>query len=168
MKKLLITSLMALSVQAWAQTTVKVEDAWVRGTVATQKASGAFMRLTPSANTRLVGVRSPVAGVVEIHEMAMENDVMKMREVPGLDLAAGRTMELKPGGYHVMLMDLKKEIPVGSSVPLQLKFEDAQGKTSVLSLHVPAALAPASQGHAHGAAMPAMKDGQPDHSAHKH
>lgn len=125
MKQLIIASLIGLSAAAWAQsTTVKVEDAWVRGTVATQKATGAFMRLTPSANARLVSASSPVAGVVEIHEMAMENDIMKMRQVPGLDLAAGRAMELKPGGYHVMLMDLKQQVKGGESVPITLVFED--------------------------------------------
>jgi hypothetical protein len=126
MKKLIIASLITLSASAWAQSiTVQVEDAWVRGTVATQKATGAFMRLTPSANARLVSVSSPVAGLVEIHEMAMENDVMKMRQVPGLDLAAGRTTELKPGGFHVMLMDLKAPVKGGDVVPLTLVFEDA-------------------------------------------
>ena len=74
--------------------TVKVEEPWVRGTVAQQKATGAFMRLTADKNARLVAVSSPVAGVVEIHEMAMEKDVMKMRAIPGLDLPAGRTTEL--------------------------------------------------------------------------
>jgi copper(I)-binding protein len=126
MKNLLIASLITLTTTAWAQTTtVKVEDAWVRGTVATQKATGAFMRLTPSASARLVSASSPVAGVVEIHEMAMENDIMKMRQVPGLDLAAGRTTELKPGGFHVMLMDLKAPVKSGDLVPLTLVFEDA-------------------------------------------
>jgi copper(I)-binding protein len=96
----LAAAVLALSATSvWAQTTVKVDDAWVRGTVAQQKATGAFMRLTPEKNARLVAASSPVAGVVEIHEMAMENDVMKMRQIPGLDLAAGRTMDLKPGGY---------------------------------------------------------------------
>lgn len=124
MKKLIIATLLTLTTSAWAQTTVKVEDAWVRGTVAQQKASGAFMRLTPSANARLVSASSPVAGVVEIHEMAMENDIMRMRQIPGLDLAAGRTTELKPGGYHVMLMDLKQQLKGGESVPITLVFED--------------------------------------------
>lgn len=128
MKKLFITGLLALTTAAWAQTTVKVEDAWVRGTVATQMATGAFMRLTPSANARLVEAKSSVAGVVEIHEMAMENDVMRMRQVPGLDLAAGRTLELKPGGYHVMLMDLKQPLKAGEQVPITLVFEDAAQK----------------------------------------
>ncbi len=109
----------------WAQTTVKVEDAWVRGTVAQQKATGAFMRLTADKDARLVSASSPVAGVVEIHEMAMEKDVMRMRQVPGLDMAAGRALELKPGGYHVMLMDLKQQVKGGDTVPLTLVFEDA-------------------------------------------
>ncbi len=137
MKKLLIASLLSLTATAWAQTTVKVEDAWVRGTVATQKASGAFMRLTPSANARLVAVQSPVAGVVEIHEMAMEKDVMKMRQVPGLDLAAGRTLEFKPGGYHVMLMDLKQQLKAGESVPLTLVFEDDAKKRFTQEIKAP-------------------------------
>jgi len=137
MKKLFITGLLALTTAAWAQTTVKVEDAWVRGTVATQKATGAFMRLTPSANARLVEAKSPVAGVVEIHEMAMENDVMRMRQVPGLDLAAGRTLELKPGGYHVMLMDLKQPLKAGEQVPITLVFEDAAQKRFTQEVKAP-------------------------------
>jgi len=137
MKKLLIASLLSLTATAWAQTTVKVEDAWVRGTVATQKASGAFMRLTPSANARLVAAQSPVAGVVEIHEMTMEKDVMKMRQIPGLDLAAGRTLELKPGGYHVMLMDLKQQLKGGEQVPITLVFEDDAKKRFTQDIKAP-------------------------------
>lgn len=157
MKKLLITALLTVTASAWAQTTVKVEDAWVRGTVAQQKASGAFMRLTPSANARLVSASSPVAGVVEIHEMAMDNDVMRMRQVPGLDLAAGRTTELKPGGYHVMLMDLKAPLAKGSNVPVTLVFQDAKGAETQLPLQLPvasqapgAAASGMGQGAAHG------------------
>ena len=122
----LAAAVLALSATSlWAQTTVKVDDAWVRGTVATQKATGAFMRLTPSANARLVEAKSPVAGVVEIHEMAMENDVMRMRQVPGLDLAAGRTLELKPGGYHVMLMQVVEPLKTGSTISVTLTFAKA-------------------------------------------
>lgn len=137
MKQLAIASLLAISATAWAQTSVKVEDAWVRGTVAMQKATGAFMRLTPSANARLVAAQSPVAGVVEIHEMAMEGDVMKMRAMPGLDLPAGRTVELKPGGYHVMLLDLKQPLKAGEQVPLTLTFEDAAKQRFDQQLQVP-------------------------------
>jgi periplasmic copper chaperone A len=137
MKQLLIAAMLTLTASAWAQTAVKVEDAWVRGTVATQKASGAFMRLTPSANARLVAASSPVAGVVEIHEMAMENDIMKMRQIPGLDLAAGRTMELKPGGFHVMLMDLKQQLKGGDSVAITLVFEDDAKKRFTQEVKAP-------------------------------
>ena len=155
MKKLLIASLLTITAGAWAQqVTVKVEDAWVRGTVATQKATGAFMRLTPSANARLVSVSSAAAGVVEIHEMAMEKDVMKMRQVPGLDLAAGRTTELKPGGFHVMLMDLKQPLKGGDSVPLTLVFEDAAKLRFTQEIQAPVTALGGGNGPA--AAMPGM------------
>ena len=161
MKKLLLVSLVALLGTAWAQsTTVKVEDAWVRGTVASQKATGAFMRITPSANARLVSVSSPAAGVVEIHEMAMEKDVMRMRQVPGLDLAAGRTVELKPGGYHVMLMDLKQPLKGGDSVPLTLVFEDAAKARFTQEIQAPVTALGGGNGPA---AMPGMMPGK-----HKH
>ncbi|NMG04983.1 copper chaperone PCu(A)C [Azoarcus taiwanensis] len=107
---------------------VTVEDPWVRGTVPKQQATGAFMMLTAETDARLVAAESPVAGVVEIHEMAMENDVMKMREIPALDLPAGQTMELKPGGYHVMLMQLKEQMVGGTVVPITLIFEDSAGE----------------------------------------
>jgi len=161
MKKLIITGLLAMTTAAWAQTTVKVEDAWVRGTVSTQKATGAFMRLTPSANARLVEAQSPVAGVVEIHEMAMEKDVMKMRQIPGLDLAAGRTMELKPGGYHVMLMDLKQQLKGGDTVPLTLVFEDDARKRFTQELKVPVTALG-------GGNAPAPMKHDMGHGAHKH
>ena len=137
MKQLIIAGLLAITATAWAQTTVKVEDAWVRGTVSMQKATGAFMRLTPSTNARLVEANSPVAGVVEIHEMVLEKDIMKMRQIPGLDLAAGRTMELKPGGYHVMLMDLKQALKGGEQVPITLVFEDDAKKRFTLDIKAP-------------------------------
>ncbi len=160
--KLLISSLalaMAslFTLTAIAQTTVK--DAWVRGTVAQQKATGAFMRLTSEKNTRLVAVSSPVAGVVEIHEMAMENDVMKMRQIPGLDLAAGRTLDLKPGGYHVMLMDLKQQMKGGDVVPITLVFEDDAKKRFTQEIKAPVT--------ALGGGNAAMKPGM-DHGGMKH
>jgi copper(I)-binding protein len=161
MKKLLITALLAVTASVWAQTTVKVDDAWVRGTVSTQKATGAFMRLTPSANARLVAAQSPVAGVVEIHEMAMENDVMKMRQIPGLDLAAGRTLELKPGGYHVMLMDLKQQMKGGDSVAITLVFEDDAKKRFTQEIKAPVTALGGGNG-------PAPMKSDMGHGSHKH
>jgi copper(I)-binding protein len=150
MKNLLIASLLALTAQAWAQAQVKVEDAWVRATVAQQKATGAFMRLTPNQNARLVAAESPVAGVVEIHEMAMENDIMRMRAIAGLDLAAGRTAELKPGGYHVMLMDLKQTVQAGQQVPITLVFEDANKQRFTQRIEAPVRALGNAAGHGHG------------------
>lgn len=128
--------------------TVKVEDAWIRTSVQGQSATGAFMKLTARENTRLVSVSSPVAGVAELHEMKLENDVMKMRALSGgLELPAGRTVELKPGGYHVMLMDLKAALPKDSTVPMTLVFKDAKGVESRLEIKLPVATAMAAHKH---------------------
>jgi periplasmic copper chaperone A len=132
---LVITCLAASMQHASAQTTVK--DAWVRGTVAQQKATGAFMQLTSAQGGKLVSAASPVAGVVEIHEMSMEGNVMKMRAVAGVDLPAGKAVELKPGGYHVMLMDLKQQAKVGESVALTLVVEGKDGKRETIAVNAP-------------------------------
>ncbi len=124
-----------LAFAAQAQTTVK--DPWVRGTVASQKASGAFMHITSVGGGRLVGASSPVAGVVEVHEMAMDGNVMKMRAVPALELPAGKAVELKPGGYHVMLMDLKQQLKPGETVPLTLTIEGKDGKRETVEVKAP-------------------------------
>ena len=102
---------------------VNVGEPWIRGTVPQQMATGAFMQLKSATDAKLVEVRSPVAGVVEIHEMKMENNVMRMRAVQSVALPAGRTVELKPGGYHVMLMDLKQQMKEGDVVPVTLVVE---------------------------------------------
>jgi len=147
---LLPTALALLAQAALAQTTVK--DPWVRSTVAEQKATGAFMQITSASGGRLVSASSPAAGVVEIHEMAMDGNTMKMRAVPALDLPAGKAVELKPGGYHVMLMDLKAPLAAGASVDLNLVVEGKDGKRETLALKAPV--------RALGAAPPAAKDAQ--------
>ena len=150
-------SLAALALAAAANAQVTVKDPWVRATVPQQKATGAFMQLTAAQDVKLVAGSSPVAGVVEIHEMVMDNNVMKMREVPGgLPLSAGKTVDLKPGGYHVMLMDLKAPLAKGSTVPVTLTFKNAQGAESKLELQVPVQ-----------AQMPAMQGGHGSHGMHK-
>lgn len=121
---------------AAARALPKVERAWVRSTVPGQQGTGAFMALTASEPLQLVGVSTPVAGIAEVHEMKMDGDVMKMRAVSKLDLPAGRAVELKPGGYHLMLMDLKQPLPAGTAVPLTLVLRDAKGRDSKLELKV--------------------------------
>lgn len=125
-----------ITLPALAQTTVK--DPWVRGTVAQQKATGAFMAITATGGGTLVSASSPVAGVVEIHEMTMDGTTMKMRALPkGLDLPAGKTVELKPGGYHVMLMDLKAPLKTGESVDISLVVEGKDGRKETIAVRAP-------------------------------
>ena len=130
--------LAALTLAApWASAQTTVKDSWVRGTVAEQKATGAFMQITSAHGGKLVSVSSPAAGVVEIHEMAMSGNVMKMHAIPGLDLPAGKTVELKPGGYHVMMMDLKQPMKDGDVVPLTLVVEGKDGKRETIEVKAP-------------------------------
>ncbi len=131
----LASGLFVLSAAASAQTAVK--DPWVRGTVAQQKATGMFAQLTSAGGGKLVSASSPVAGVVEIHELAMEGNVMKMRAIPGLDLPAGKAVDLKQGGYHVMLMDLKQQLKAGDTVPVTLVIEGKDGKRETVEVKAP-------------------------------
>ena len=124
--------LLGTPASAFAQ--VQVKDPWVRATVPQQKVSGAFMQLFSPRATRLVEVRSPVAGAVEIHETAMENGILRMRPVPGVNLPAGGTIELKPGARHVMLMDLKKQLKEGESVPITLVLEGKDKKRETVEV----------------------------------
>jgi hypothetical protein len=126
----MLAMLMALNAQA--QTTVK--DPWVRGTVANQKATGMFAQLVSAKGGTLVSAASPVAGLVEIHEMAMDGSVMKMRAVSAIELPAGKPVDLKPGGYHVMLMDLKKDLKPGDTVPVTLVIEGADKKREIIEV----------------------------------
>ena len=143
---------------------VQVSGAWVRATVPGQQGSGAFMSLTSKVATRLVGVSTPVAGIAEVHEMKMQGDIMKMQPVPALDLPAGKTVELKSGGYHLMLMDLKQPLNAGSSVPMTLRFKDARGIESRLDISVAVSLLPPVAG-TESKAAPAEPSG---HGMHKH
>jgi len=124
-----------LSAVASAQT-VAVKDAWVRGTVPAQKVTGAFMEISGKSAVRLLRVDSPIAASVEIHNMTMQNGVMKMFQVDGIDVPAGKTVKLAPGGYHVMLMGLKQQMKPGERVPLKLTFELADKKRESLELSV--------------------------------
>ena len=134
------TVLLACSFAMAQAPAVKVEGAWARATVQGQKGTGAFMNITAKEGTRLVGVSSPGAGVAEVHEMKLENDIMKMRTVPTLELPAGQTVQLKPGGYHIMLQDLKAPLAKDSTVPVTLRFKDAKGVESKLDLVLPVGL----------------------------
>ena len=130
----MLSILLAAASPAMAQ--VEVKDAWMRATVNAQKATGAFMSLTAASNMRVVEVRSPVAGVAEIHEMMQVDNVMRMRPLNALELPAGKTVELKPGGNHVMLQDLKQPIKEGDVVPVTLVLEGSDGKRTNVEVKV--------------------------------
>jgi periplasmic copper chaperone A len=132
--RILVTAaaVLALSTTAWSQTTVK--EPWVRATVPQQKASGMFAQITSTAGGKLVSATSPVAGIVEIHEMKMDGDTMRMRAIDALELPAGKAVDLKPGGHHVMLIDLKQQLKAGDTVPITLVIQNAAGQRETLEV----------------------------------
>ena len=129
---------------------VIVKDAWVRATVPQQQGTGAFMQITSPVDARLVEVQSPAAKVAEVHEMTMVDNVMRMRPVKALDLPAGKTVELKPSGYHVMLMGLKDQIKDGDRITLTLTLEDKDKKRQTIEVYAPARPLNYAPGGAHG------------------
>lgn len=102
---------------------VAVSAAWVRSTVAGQGAAAAYLELTAREPARLVGASTPLAGATELHQMVMDGGVMKMRPLPFLELPAGKTVVLRPGSYHFMLLELKQVLRAGEQVPLSLRIE---------------------------------------------
>ena len=128
---LLLSVVIAAAVAATAAQAqgITVSGAWVRGTVQGQTATGAYMQLRSADGATLLGADSPDAGIVEIHEMRMEGNTMRMRGVDKLELPAGQAVELKPGGYHVMLMDLKAPLKKGDTVAIKLKVRSKSGQT---------------------------------------
>jgi copper(I)-binding protein len=132
---------------------VTVLDPWVRATVPQQKAAGAFMRVQSATAARLVGVSTPVAGRAELHEMAMENNTMRMHQVDAIDLPAGKAVNLASGGYHVMFFDLKRQLKEGETVPVTLIVQDAAKKSSSVTVEAKVQpmsyVAPQAAGHGH-------------------
>jgi copper(I)-binding protein len=123
-----VVAALSLLVASAAHAQVRVDEAWVRTTVAEQKTTSAYMALTSATGGRLVAASSPIAAAVTVHEMKMEGDVMRMRAVPALPLPAGQRVELKPGGFHVMLEGLKQPVKAGDVIPLKLVVEAPDGK----------------------------------------
>jgi copper(I)-binding protein len=139
MKRTLATLAATAAILASAQgaVPVSVEQAWARPTLPGTDTSAAYMTLTAREPLTLVGASTPAAGIVEIHEMRMEGDVMKMRAAESLPLAVGKPLQLKPGGYHLMLMDLKAPFQAGNQVTVTLRFRDARGAEQALPVTMP-------------------------------
>jgi periplasmic copper chaperone A len=155
---LLSAAALSFSFSAWAQAAPKVDAAWARPTVAGQSGGGGFLKITGGLTAdRLVGATAPISKTVELHTMEMDGNVMRMREVPGIDIPAGKTVELKPGGLHVMFIGLTQTLKAGANFPLTLRFEKAG------EVKVTVQVAQQAPG---GAAAPGAK--ADPHAGHKH
>lgn len=148
MKRYLAAVLAALiSLPTWAAN-ISVTDAWARTTVPGQKISGGYFQVTSDADARLIGVSSAAVPRVEMHEMKMDGDVMRMREVKAIELPKGKTVSLEPGGFHLMLMNLKKPIAAGDLIPVTLVVESG-GKKQTVDIKLEARAAGSSGMHHH-------------------
>ncbi|HUQ29465.1 MAG TPA: copper chaperone PCu(A)C [Usitatibacter sp.] len=131
MRVLSQVAMIAMALAALAsQAAVTATEAWVRGTVPAQKTTGAFVTLQSTTEAKLVAVTTPAASSAQIHASEDRHGVMHMHAVDTLRLPAGQRVELKPGGFHIMLFGLKAALGAGESVPLTFTFEDVQGQRS--------------------------------------
>lgn len=152
MKKISILFAVLLAATASAQDpkvgTISIGHPWARATPGAVKNSAAFMVFDNKGSAdKLIGVTGDIAKDIQIHSMITEAGVMKMREIKSLDIPANGKAELKPGGFHVMLIGLKDGLKEGATFPLKLKFEKA-GEVTVQ--------------------VTAEKPGAQDHAEHKH
>ena len=137
MIKHLLALCAAASLSSAAMAQVTASDAWVRATVPVQKSAGAFLSLQSVQAVRLVGASSPVASTVEMHQMEMRGQTMKMKAVDGIDLPAGTKVDLAKAGYHLMFLGLKGQLKEGDTVPVTLTLEDAAKKRDTVTVNVP-------------------------------
>jgi copper(I)-binding protein len=145
---LMLAAIGALAAQsAWAAN-VSVTNAWARATVPGQQVSGAYMQIQSDADARLVGASSTAVPRVEVHEMKMDGDVMRMRQVQSVDLPKGKTVSLEPGGFHIMLMNLPKPIAAGDVIPLTLVVESG-GKRQTVEVKAEVRAAGSTMQHGH-------------------
>lgn len=150
MQRTLLALLMSLALASPAfADTVKIENAWVRATAPGQKVAGGFLDLTADADLKLVGGSSPASSTLELHMMKMDGGVMIMRQIKEIDLPRGKTVSLKPGGLHIMFIDLKQQIKEGDKVPVSLTVRNAAGKEQQLQVEAPAMRAGGMAHHHH-------------------
>ena len=140
MTKLSLLAACIAFASATVQAQVSVDKPWVRTTVPQQTTTGAFMTITSAQGGKLVAASSPIAASVEVHEMRMDGDTMKMRPIEVLPLPAGKPVELKAGAYHMMLLGLKAPVKFGDVVPIRLVIEDAKGKRQTVDVKASAKL----------------------------
>jgi copper(I)-binding protein len=130
---------------------LKIGHPWARPTVTGQPAGGGFLKIENTGKTadRLLSASAPVGERTELHSMSMDGDVMRMREVDGIDIAPGATVELKPGGFHLMFQGLKAPLKEGDKIPLKLKFQRAGEVTVEVWVEKPKAEGDKADAHQH-------------------
>ncbi|KQT43904.1 MULTISPECIES: copper chaperone PCu(A)C [unclassified Methylophilus] len=147
-KKIVVAiSMSCFTIAAHAE--LKVANAWVKPTVTGQPVGAAYMQLTSDKNVEIVALSSPVAGKTELHSMSMTGNIMRMKRVDRLQLKAGKLVELKPGGFHIMLMELKHQIKEGETVPISLVTQDEAGNKATVSIKAIATAPPESDSDSH-------------------
>jgi len=135
--QLLLAALCLLALPAHCADIATISNAWARATAPGQEVGAAYMTLKSTTNAELVKVETPAAGSVEIHMMSMKNGVMEMRMLDKLALPSGKAVALAPGGFHLMLFDLKKPLAVGDTLDIELTLKDAKGKVTKQKIHLP-------------------------------
>ena len=125
-----LTAIFSLNTAVYAQSakvsSLQIDNAYTRATAPGQQVAGGFMKIeNKGAADQLISASSPAAGEVQLHEMAMEGNVMKMRQLKDIPVPAGGAVELKPGGLHLMLMNIKTPLAAGETIPVKLKFAKA-------------------------------------------
>jgi len=131
---MLVAMLLACSKQA---PEINITDNWVRATAEGQDVGAAYMTITSASDTSLVKVESSASDSIEIHSMSMENGIMKMRMLEQLDLKAKTPNKLAPGGFHLMLFDLKNPLKAGETVSFSLHFKNEAGKETLVTISSP-------------------------------
>ena len=119
------------------QDSIEIKNQWVRASNDGQDVSAAYMTIVSNEDTSLIAIDSDVADAIEIHSMSMENGVMKMRMLDTLDLIADKPTELSPGGFHLMLFDLKKPLAAGKEAHFTLHFKNKAGQEKTISVTSP-------------------------------
>lgn len=142
---------------------ISVQNAWVRPTVGEQDATGAYLTISSTEPMALVGVATPAAEIAEVHEMKMDGDIMRMRMAERIDIQPGEPLELKPGGYHVMLMALTAPVEAGQEIELSLQFEKVDGSKIEIPVKAVASQNAGGTDHQHN-----NSDHHPDGGDHKH
>lgn len=134
---LLVSLLAACKAETGLETDVIITEHWVRENAPGQSVGAAYMTLNSPQDSTLVEVETPAAGSVEIHSMSMDNGVMKMRMLEALPLKAGMPEKLAPGGFHLMLFDLKTPLKAGESAVFKLSFKDYAGNITQQDVILP-------------------------------